>query len=147
MPTIPRKLLLTLLLGFAGALGAAPALAHRDAAARNVVARDSMQDDWAPFDTRRAHLVAPSRALTVAAGGDWDELSADEQRALARHRQQWHQYSPQQRARLREGVQRYMNLSPQERNEVQRGHERYERMSPTERERERERYRRERGRD
>lgn len=128
------------------AMGAAPISAHSDIAQPHAV-----RYDVTPSDPGQPRIAPPgliaSQPLIVAAGGDWDELSAEEQRALARHRQDWRQYSPPQRARLREGVQRYMNLSPQERNEAQRGHERYERMSPKERERERERYKRERERD
>ena len=144
MRTIHLKLLLTLLLAFAGA---APAWAHRESAPRHFVPLDSTRGGLRLDAERTPSVAAPPHALTVAAGGDWEELNADEQRALARHRQDWPQYSPQQRARLREGVQRYMNLSPQERDEAQRGRERYERMSPKERERERERYKRERERD
>ncbi len=94
-----------------------------------------------PLTSTPAHAARPlAQGWQVASADDWNSLSDDQKRLLARHRDRWNSYPPERRERLLQGVRRYQSLSPEEQEQARRARRRFERMSPEQRNRLRQEY-------
>jgi len=87
-------------------------------------------------------LLAPVLILGLCGpvfGQSWDELTEDQQAALAPWSEQWNELDETQRKRLLEGADRWQDLNASERDRVEQRLERWQAMSPEERKRARKR--------